>query len=242
MQPSGDHVAESSPAARATQDGTWLRTRTLLACGIATGPLYVAVTLAQALTRAGFDLRQHRFTLLTTGELGWLHQPNMCLVGAGTILFALGASRVLLAVRHEGTVRGATWGPRLLGLLGAAYLFGGLLSADAVAGFPPGTTTEQAHVTLQGMVQNASRGVSSLLLVAASLTIATWFAARGQTREAWVHRLALPATFAMLTVAGTTIGGNPSAIAFLATPWIWVTFLALQLSRLETRQRAVVAQ
>src|SRR5215475_596701 len=130
-----------------------LPTQTLLACGAAAGPMYVAVTMAQALTRDGFDLRQHRFSWLTTGELGWIHQSNMVLVGVLTVLLAVGVREVVRT--------GSVWGPRLLGLFGVAYIVGGLLRADAVAGFPPGTTPEMVHRTWQGVVQNASRGASS---------------------------------------------------------------------------------
>ncbi len=115
-----------------------LPTRALLACGAVGGPLYVIVTLAQALTRDGFDMRQHRFTLLTAGDLGWIHQSNMVLVGVLTMLFAVGVSQML----RKG--RGAVWAPRLLGLFGLAYVVGGVLTADPVAGFPPGTTPEGA--------------------------------------------------------------------------------------------------
>jgi hypothetical protein len=34
-------------------------TRTLLACGVLAGPLYMAVYLGQALTRPGFDITRH---------------------------------------------------------------------------------------------------------------------------------------------------------------------------------------
>jgi hypothetical membrane protein len=63
-----------------------LFTRALLACGVVAGPTYVMVTMAQALTRDGFDLRQHRFSWLTAGDLGWIHQLNMVLVGVLTVL------------------------------------------------------------------------------------------------------------------------------------------------------------
>jgi hypothetical protein len=46
-----------------------LPTRALLACGAVAGPIYVTVTLVQALTRDGFDLRHHRFSWLTTGGI-----------------------------------------------------------------------------------------------------------------------------------------------------------------------------
>jgi hypothetical protein len=206
-----------------------LPTRALLACGAVAGPIYVMVTLVQALTREGFDLRQHRFTWLTTGDLGWIHQLNMVLVGVLTVLFAIGMSRVL------GTGRGAVWGPLLLGLFGVAYIIGGVLRADPVAGFPPGTTPEMVRTTWQGAVQNASRSASSILLIATSLVIAVWFATQGRRGWAWFYRVAIPTVFVALTAAGLAIGGNPSALAFLMTPWIWVTMLAIHLYQREAR-------
>ena len=206
-------------------------TRALLACGVVAGPLYVAVTMVQALTRNGFDLSQHRFTLLTTGDLGWIHQANMVLVGVLTVLLAVGVRQMMR------TGRGAVWGPRLLGLVGVAYLFGGLLTADPVAGFPPGTTPEMVQTTWQGAVQNASRGASTLLLIAASLVIARWFAAEGRRSWAWFYAVAIPLVFAALTAVGFAIGINPAAPAFLATPWIWVTALAVHLYQREAKLR-----
>jgi hypothetical protein len=213
-----------------------LPTRALLACGVVAGPLYVMVTMAQALTRDGFDLRLHRFTVLTAGDLGWVHQSNMVLVGVLTVVLALGVRRVLR------TGRGALWGPRLLGLVGVAYIIGGVLTADPVAGFPPGTTPELVQTTWQGAVQNASRGVSTLLLVATSLVIAGWFAAAGQRGWAWFYAAAIPLVFALLMAVGFAVGVNPAAPAFLATPWVWVTALAVHLyGRAATRRDDVPA-
>jgi hypothetical protein len=159
-------------------------TRALLACGVVAGPMYVMVTMAEALTRDGFDLRRHRFSWLTTGDLGWIHQSNMLLVGVLTMLLAVGVRRMM------GTSRGAVWGPRLLGLYGMAYIIGGMLAADPVAGFPPGTTPEMVRITWQGALQNASRSAGSLVLIAASLVIAGWFTAEGA--EAGPGSSALP--------------------------------------------------
>jgi hypothetical protein len=209
-----------------------LPTRALLACGAVAGPTYVMVTLAQALSRDGFDLRRHRFSWLTTGDLGWIHQSNMLLVGVLTVLLAIGVRRVVR------TGRGAVWGPRLLALFGVAYIVGGSFAADPVAGFPPGTTPEMVHSTWQGAVQNASRGASSLLLVATSLVFAAWFAGDGRRGWAWLYGAGIPAVFAALTAVGLVIGGNPVALAFLATPWIWVTTLAVHLYRRETESIA----
>lgn len=204
-----------------------MSTRALLACGVVAGPMYVVVTLIQALTRDGFDMKQHRFTLLTAGDLGWIHQANMVLVGALTFLFAFGVGQMM----RKG--RGAVWGPRLLALFGVAYFVGGLLTADAVTGFPPGTTAEMVQKTWHGAVQNGSRGISTLLLIATSLAIASWFAAEGRRAWAWFYPLAIPAVFLALAALGFAIGINPAAPAFLAMPWVWVTALAVHLYRLQ---------
>jgi uncharacterized protein DUF998 len=197
--------------------------RALLLCGVVAGPIYVTVTLVEALTREGFDLRTHRFSWLTTGDLGWVHQANMALVGVLTVLLAIGVGRLLRAGR------GAVWGPRLLSLLGVAYLVGGLLRADAVVGFPPGTTPEMVQHTWHGAVQNASRSASTLFLLAASGVFAARFAAEGRRGVAWFFGAAIPAVFAALTAVGLAIGFNGAGLAFLVTPWIWVTALAVYL-------------
>jgi hypothetical protein len=217
-----------------------LPTRALLVCGVVAGPVYVAVALAQALTRDGFDLARHRFTALTAGDLGWVHRLDMVLVGVLTVLFAVGAARVLP------TVRGSAWGPRLLGLFGAAYVVGGALTADPVPGFPPGLAAEAARTSWQGAVQNASRGASTVLLIAASVVIAMCFARTGRRGWAWFHGLygaAVPVAFAALVAVSSAVGSYPyaTAVVFLVTPWIWMTVLALHLRGLEPAHRGGVA-
>jgi Protein of unknown function (DUF998) len=210
-----------------------LSTRALLASGAVAGPVYVMVTLAQALTRDGFDLSRDRFSWLTAGERGWIQQSNMVLVGVLTGLFAIGVSRVMR------TGRGAVWAPRLLGLFGMAYIIGGLLRADPHIGFPPGTTAEMVHTTWHGEVQNASRAASSILLIATNLAIAMWFAAQGRRRWAWFYGTAFPVVLAALTAVGYVARGDRSAfaLAIVSTPWIVVTTLGVHLHRYEAKQR-----
>lgn len=203
-----------------------MTTRLLLAAGIAAGPTYVVVTLAQAVTRPGFDLRIHRYTYLTSGDLGWVQQLNMVLVGVLTMAFALGAYRLF-----AGRGRGARLAPLLLGLAGLAYLAGGVLRADPVVGFPAGTTAEMVRTTWQGALQNSTRGASTALLIAASVVIALRFAGSGDRRRAWLFGLLMPIWFAAVTGLGLVIGGNPTSLAFLTMPWIWLTVLAVTLSR-----------
>jgi hypothetical protein len=107
------------------------------------------------------------------------------------------------------------------------------LTADPVLGFPPGTTQEMVHRTWHGVVQNVSRSVSTLLLVAASIVFARWFAAGGERGWAWFYGLAIPAVFAALAAVGLAVGFNGGGLAFLATPWVWVTALAFHFYRRE---------
>jgi hypothetical protein len=214
-----------------------LPTRALLACGVVAGPVYVTVAMVQALTRDGFDLARHRFTALTAGDLGWIHKSNMLLVGVLTVLFAVGAARVLR------TGRGVVWGPRLLGLFGLAYVIGGALTADPVDGFPPGAASEMVQTTWQGAVQNASRGVSTFLLIASSVVIARYFAATGRRGWAWFYGLygvAVPVVFAALIAVNSAVGNYPyaTAVVFLVAPWIWVAVLAVHLYGLESSKQA----
>jgi hypothetical membrane protein len=204
-----------------------LATRALLACGIVAGPVYVAATVVQALTRDGFDITHNRFTSLTTGELGWIHQANMVLAGALTMLFAAGASQVWR------TGRGAVVGPWLIALFGATYAFGGALTADPVAGFPPGATEGMAVTTLEGAIQNASRSVSTFFLIAMSLVVAARFVGEGRRGLAVLAATSVPIIFAAIVAAGLGIGINTAGFAYLFTPWIWVSALALHLYRHE---------
>jgi hypothetical protein len=90
--------------------------------------------------------------------------------------------------------------------------------------------------TWQGGLQNASRGVSTLLLIATSGVVAGWFAGQGRLGWAWFYGAAIPMIFLVLAAFGLAIGVNPVAPAFLMTPWVWVTALAVHMYRLEAKR------
>ncbi len=64
-------------------------TRSLLGYGVVAGPLYVGVSLVQALTREGFDLSRHQWSLLANGSAGWIQILNFGLTGAALVAFPL---------------------------------------------------------------------------------------------------------------------------------------------------------
>jgi len=82
-----DNVSTTSAANRLTHN--------LLRCGIAAGPFYVIVGLAQVSTREGFDARRHALSLLSNGDLGWLQILNFLASGFLVIAGAMGLGKVL---------------------------------------------------------------------------------------------------------------------------------------------------
>lgn len=104
-------------------------TRTLLTCGAVGAPLWAVVSLAQAATRAGFDLTRHPLSALSNGTLGWLQITNFVVAGVLTVLGATGLARVLPS----------RWAPRLVRINGLGMIAAGLLVMDPMDGFPLGT-------------------------------------------------------------------------------------------------------
>jgi len=145
-------------------------TRSLLGWGAVAGPFYVAVSLAQASTRDGFDLTRHPWSLLENGSLGWIQSANFVLTGAMVAAFAVGLARA-------GAGR---WAPRLLALYGAGLAAAGVFTADPMAGFPVGTPAGPAQApSWHGTLHLAAGGIGFLAMIAACLVLGRRFAAGG---------------------------------------------------------------
>jgi Protein of unknown function (DUF998) len=169
-------AAELTPRTRTT--------RALLVCGVVAGPLYVAVALAQGLTRAGFDLGHDDVSLLANGHLGWIQVTNFLLTGLLVMATAAGMRRVL-----RGSP-GGRWAPVLLGVYGAALFAAGVFRADPADGFPPGTPPGRgAVISWHGMSHIACAGIGFLALIAACFVLAHRFSGLGQRGWAIYSRL-----------------------------------------------------
>src|SRR5215210_6513833 len=107
-------------------------TNSLLGYGIIAGPFYVVVSLAQALSRDGFRLDTHSWSLLANGPSGWIQIANFILTGLMTVAAAVGLHRALAPGR------GHTWAPLLIGVYGLSLIGAGVFRADPAQGFPAG--------------------------------------------------------------------------------------------------------
>jgi hypothetical protein len=83
---------------RASEKQAEKLTRALLACGVASGPLFYIVAAAQMFTRPGFDIRHHAISLLSLGDLGWVQTSNFILTGVLALLCAVGMSGCCIPV------------------------------------------------------------------------------------------------------------------------------------------------
>jgi hypothetical protein len=208
--------------------------RMLLACGVVAGPVYVVVSLAQALTRDGFDLARHPWSFLSNGDLGWIQITNFLLAGALTVAFAVGMRQAL----RDGP--GGTWAPRLIAAYGVSLIGAGVFRADPAMGFPRGAPDGAAEVSWHGTLHFVSGGVGFACLIAACFVIARRFGTHG--RRAWATYSTITGVVFFAGFVGIASGGGNAAtnLAFVAAvvlAWAWVSAVAaLQVSQSTRRE------
>jgi hypothetical membrane protein len=199
-------------------------TRSLLGYGVIAGPFFVVVSLAQALTRDGFDLTRHAWSLLANGELGWIQVANFTVTGAMLVAFAVGLHRALAGGR------GGRWAPRLIGAFGVGMALSALVfRADPAQGFPPGAP-EQPELTWHGALHYPVAGIAFLCLVVACFALASRFVAEGRRGWAAFSRVAgvvFLVGFAGLSVSAGAAWSVVSFIVALVVVFAWISAVAV---------------
>ena len=201
--------------------------RALLGCGIVAGPFYVVVALGQALTRDGFDLSKHAWSLLANGDLGWIQIANFIITGLLTVAAAAGLRQAT----------GTRLGPGLIAAYGVSLIGAGIFRADPAQGFPVGTP-ETTPVTWHGMLHFMVGGVGFLCLVVGCFVLAAGFARAGRRGLALFSRIT--GVVFLAAFAGIASGSHgPATVAFVAavlTVWAWLTTISLHYYRTVDRQ------
>jgi hypothetical protein len=202
-----------------------------LISGLVAGPLYILVGSVEALTRPGFDPTRDDLSLLSNGQLGWIHIALFVSTGLLTIAGAVGMRRALAGGRAS------TWGPLLVGLYGLGLIGAGIFVADPARGFPPGTPADAHAISWHGLMHFVSGGVGFIGLIAACMVFARRFAALGQT--GWTaYSVATGVLFfaAFVGIAAGSQAGGPALVvvtlAFTAAVvlgWAWVSAMAAKL-------------
>lgn len=212
------------PLAVAPATGT-ATVRGLLACGVAAGPLFVGLTLAQAATREGFDPVTHPLSLLSLGDLGWLQIGNFIVSGLLALAGAAGMRRALT----DGPA--AKWGPRLLGLYGIALVWGGVFVADPAFGYPAGAPEgAPAEQSWHSILHAFAAPGAGLTLLAACFLFARRF--RLERRTTWSAACyTVPALYLALTAVSFAASDYRWMLAGGALIWLWASAVTLQQMR-----------
>jgi hypothetical membrane protein len=199
-------------------------TRSLLGYGIIAGPMYVLVSLAQAVTRDGFDLRRHEWSLLANGEHGWIQSANLAITGLMIIAAAVGLRRSLDAGP------GALWGPRLVAGYGVGLVAAGTFRADPALGFPVGTPEGPGVISWHGLAHFAAAGLGFACLGAACFVLARRFAAENRPRWVATSRLVgvvFLTGFAAVASTGGSVAANLAFTAAVIMVCGWVTAVSI---------------
>jgi hypothetical membrane protein len=203
-------------------------TKSLLGYGIIAGPFYVVVSLAQALTRDGFDLTRHAWSLLANGALGWIQLANFTLTGAMLVAFAVGLHRALAGGR------GGRWAPRLIGTFGVGTALSALVfRADPAQGFPPGAP-EQPELTWHGALHYPVAGIAFLSVVVACFVLASRFSGEGRRGWAVCSRVAgvvFLIGFGGLSGSAGAAWGVVGFIVAIVVIFTWVSAVAVHYYR-----------
>jgi hypothetical membrane protein len=191
-------------------------TKSLLGYGVIAGPIYVAASLLQALTRQGFDLTRHAWSLLSDGALGWIQITNFVLAGLMTVAAAVG-------LRRAGVGR---WLPRLVGVYGVSLVAAGVFRADPALGFPAGTPVDAHAMSWHGALHLLSGGIGFGCLIAACIVA-------GRGNRGWAVYSRVTGVVFLAAFAGIASGsqGVWTTLPFTAAvvlAWSWITALSVR--------------
>jgi hypothetical membrane protein len=196
-------------------------TRSLAGYGVLAGPVYVGVSLAQALTRDGFDLGRHAWSQLAIGDWGWIQTANLLATGVMSLAFSVALQRTLPGRRGGRAV------PVLVGAFGVGVLLAGVFPSDPIAGFPVGMPTPTTP-SLRGMLHLMTSGIGFLALAAAMVVMAVRYATEHRRARA---AFSVVAPVALLGGFGTIASGSAAGVEAFTTGIItalaWLSLLGV---------------
>ena len=210
-----------------------VKTKTLLACGIIGGPLFVVAFLVEGATRADYDPLRHPVSSLALDDSGWTQTANFIVVGLLMLAFAVGLRR---ALRSLG---GSIWGPRLVGIWAIGLLGAGVFVTDPVSGYPPGTSDRMYGYSWHGALHDIFSLAAFVALAVACFVFGRWFSARGERGWA-IYSAVTGIVFAVAFVLSSAGFGQAEGLVDIAglfqrvavaVGFGWLALLAVHLLR-----------
>ncbi|GLZ77614.1 hypothetical protein Afil01_24210 [Actinorhabdospora filicis] len=212
-------------AAPAARTATSISTKVLLAAGALAGPLWLATSWTQALTREGFNPAFHPLSQLATGSLGWLQITNFLVAGLLYVLGAEGLRRMLPG----------RWTGRLVRLIGIGMAAAGVFVMDPGYGFPVGTPNEApTSMSWHSAMHMVAGTFTFSIMTAALFVIGRIHAKAGRKNQAILARIAASAVIVGNVWAITQLPGASPVMAVgvgIGLLWTSVTALRIRLGR-----------
>lgn len=198
-------------------------TRSLLGYGVIVGPIYVVASLTQALTREGFDLSRHAWSMLANGDLGWIQVVNFALAGVMLVAMAVGLHRALASGK------GSVWAPKLVAVFGLSMVVAAIFKADPALGFPVGTPEGPGPVSTAGLIHLAAGGIGFTCIAAACFVLARRYASegrRGFAAYSIVTGVAFLTAFTAMAASGGNVIANLVFTAAVILVFSWTTLVS----------------
>ncbi|MFF3260573.1 DUF998 domain-containing protein [Streptomyces sp. NPDC002932] len=197
--------------------------QTLLACGIAAGPLFTVVYLLIGASRAGYKAFRHPISSLAFGSAGWMQILNFLLAGLLSLVFAVGLWR-------NGP---SHWGALLIGVWAVGLLGAGACRTDPVSGYPIGTPDLLGRPTRVGALHDLFSLIGFLALAVACFVFAPAFSL-GWALYSIASGVLFATTMALSSAAFSQqqrwvdLGGLIQRVS-LTIGWIWQMLLAVRI-------------
>ena len=176
-----------------------LQPRPLLRAGSVAGPLFLATSTSDGLSRPDFSLNRHPISSLALGPAGWVQRANFAVTGG---LYLAGADGLRRSQADNVT------GLVAVGIASAGIFLASLFTTDPVNGFPAGTADVAAERTVAGVVHDA---VSVPTFFGLPLAAATYSVAFGRSgRWNWSAYSAVSGLGMLAALVPATLGFNGS--------------------------------
>lgn len=197
--------------------------QTLLACGVAAGPLFTVAYLLEGASRVDYKPLRHPVSSLALGRSGWTQTVNFLFTGLLSLIFAVGLWRA-------GPSR---WGALLIGVWAVGLLGAGTCRADPVSGYPVGTPDQFQRPTRAGALHDLFSLIGFLALAAACFVFAL-SDSPGWALYSIASGVLFAATMALASTAfnqhrrWVALGGLVQRVS-LTIGWTWQTLLAVHI-------------
>ena len=193
--------------------------RTLLSCGVASGPIFLLIFAIQLFVHPEFHFASSEPSLLSIGSLGWIQIANFLIGGLLVIAGALGMRRVLRLSE------GRFWGPFLVGIFGVGQVGVGVFVADPVRS----ATSMTFHGTMHLIFGGAGFGA---LMAACFVFVRTFTSLRQKPGAIFSAMTGLLFLAAFFSAANASQG--PTSIQFFLNlifilAWAWISLISKQL-------------